>query len=76
MNHVQMDNTIAIHFQNMLRENPMNSSELYTVMVCGKIEEKSLSGCEYFVIFIDDKSRYVCLNIHARTQRSVSKIIE
>lgn len=27
--------------------------------VCGKIETKSLSGAEYFVTFIDDKSRYV-----------------
>ena len=27
--------------------------------VCGKIEVKSLSGAEYFVTFIDDKSRYV-----------------
>ena len=26
--------------------------------VCGKISTKSLSGCEYFVTFIDDKSRY------------------
>ena len=38
------------------------SNELLGVIhndVCGKIEEKSLSGCEYFVTFIDDKSRYV-----------------
>ena len=27
--------------------------------VCGKIEEKSLSGAEYFITFIDDKSRHV-----------------
>ena len=26
---------------------------------CGKIESKSLSGCDYFVTFIYDKSRYV-----------------
>ena len=27
--------------------------------VCGRLEAKSLSGAEYFVTFIDDKSRYV-----------------
>ena len=27
--------------------------------VCGKFETKSLSGAEYFAIFIDDKSRFV-----------------
>ena len=27
--------------------------------VCGKMSTKSLSGCEYFLTFIDDKSRYV-----------------
>ena len=26
---------------------------------CGKIETKSLSGAEYFVIFFNDKSRFV-----------------
>ena len=26
---------------------------------CGKIEKKSLSGAEYFLTFIDDKSRFV-----------------
>ena len=41
--------------------------------VCGKINERSLSGVEYFFTFIDDKTIYVCvyalkqknLNIHA-----------
>ena len=27
--------------------------------VCGKIETKSLSGAEYFITFINDKSRFV-----------------
>ena len=27
--------------------------------VCGKISSKSLSGAEYFVTFIDDKTRYI-----------------
>ena len=27
--------------------------------VCGKLNEKSLGGAEYFLTFIDDKSRYV-----------------
>ena len=29
--------------------------------VCGKINERSLSGAEYFLTFIDDKTRYVWL---------------
>ena len=31
--------------------------------VCGTLEAKSLSGAEYFVTFIDDKSRYVWIYI-------------
>ena len=31
--------------------------------VCGRLEAKSLSGAEYFVTFIDDKSRYVRIYI-------------
>ena len=31
--------------------------------VCGRLEAKSLSGAEYFVTFIDDKSRYVWIYI-------------
>ena len=32
--------------------------ELVHTDVCGKVESKSLSGCEYFLSFIDDMSRY------------------
>ena len=59
VNHVQMENTIAIPFQNMLEENPTNFNRVVHSDVFGKIEKKSLSGCEYFVTFIEDKSRYV-----------------
>ena len=31
--------------------------------ICGRLEAKSLSGAEYFVTFIDDKSRYVWIYI-------------
>ena len=31
--------------------------------VCGRLEAKSLNGTEYFVTFIDDKSRYVWIYI-------------
>ena len=27
--------------------------------VCGKINKKSLSGAEYFLCFVDDKTRYM-----------------
>ena len=33
--------------------------ELVHSDVCGKLDTKSLSGCEYFLTFIDDKSRFV-----------------
>ena len=39
-----------------------SSAELLGVVhsdVCGKIETKSLNGVEYFVTFIDDKSRFI-----------------
>ena len=31
--------------------------------VCGKLSQKSGGGAEYFVTFIDDKSRYVWLYV-------------
>lgn len=31
--------------------------------VCGRIEAKSLGGAEYFVTFIDDESRFVCIYV-------------
>ena len=37
--------------------------EIVHIDVCGKIEAKSLSGAEYFVKFIDDKSRFVWIYI-------------
>ena len=36
-----------------------NNLDLVHTDVCGKMEKPSLSGKEYFISFIDDKSRYV-----------------
>ena len=37
--------------------------ELVHSDVCGKMREKSLGGCEYFLTFTDDKSRYTWVYI-------------
>ena len=44
--------------------------------VCGKIESKSLSGAEYFVTFIDDKSRYVWAFTLKRKSEVFQKFVE
>ena len=37
-------------------KNPLN---LAHSKVCGKMGEKSMGGAEYFLTFVDDKTRYV-----------------
>ena len=44
--------------------------------VCGKIETKSLSGAEYFVTFIDDKSRYVWVYVMKHKSEVLEKFKE
>ena len=44
--------------------------------VCGRLEAKSLSGAEYFVTFIDDKSRYVWIYILKNKSEVLKKILE
>ena len=44
--------------------------------VCGRLEAKSLSGAEYFVTFIDDKSRYVWIYILKNKSEVFKKILE
>ena len=44
--------------------------------VCGKIEVQSLSGAEYFVTFIDDRSRYVRTYVLKRKSDFFKKFIE
>ena len=44
--------------------------------VCGKIEMKSLSGAEYFVTFIDDKSRYVLVYVLKHKSEVLEKFTE
>ena len=43
-----------------------NPLDLIHSDVCGKMSSKSLSGAEYFVTFIDDKTRYVWVYIIKR----------
>ncbi len=42
--------------------------------ICGRLEAKSLSGAEYFVTFIDDKSIYIWIYILKKQKRSFFKI--
>ena len=43
--------------------------------VCGRLEAKSLSGTEYVVTFIDDKSRYVWIYILKNKSEVFKKIL-
>ena len=44
--------------------------------VCGRLEAKSLSGAEYFVTFIDDKSRFVWIYILKNKSEVFKKFLE
>ena len=44
--------------------------------VYGRLEAKSLSGAEYFVTFIDDKSRYVWIYILKNKSEVLKKFLE
>ena len=44
--------------------------------LCGKINEMSLSGAEYFLSFIDDKTHYVCVYFLKRKNQVFEKFVE
>ena len=44
--------------------------------LCGKINEKSLSGAEYFLSFIDDKTQYVWVYFLKRKKQVFEKFVE
>ena len=44
--------------------------------MCGKISEKSLSGAEYFVTFVDDSTRYVWVYVVKHKSEVFPKFIE
>ena len=44
--------------------------------LCGKMNEKSLSGAEYFLSFIDDKTRFVWVYFLKRKDQVFEKFIE
>ena len=44
--------------------------------VCGKINSKSLSGGEYFLTFIDDKSRYIWVYILKQKSEVFERFLE
>ena len=44
--------------------------------VCGKMSSQSLSGAEYFLTFIDDKTRYVWIYVLKRKDEVFSRFVE
>ena len=44
--------------------------------VCGKVNSKSLSGAEYFLTFVDDKTRYIWLYVLKRKSDVFTKFKE
>ena len=44
--------------------------------LCGKMNEKSLSGAEYFLSFIDDKTRYVWVYFLKSKDQVFEKFLE
>ena len=50
--------------------------ELVHSDVCGKMSVKSLSGAEYFLTFIDDKTRYVWTYVLKRKDQVFAKFME
>ena len=50
--------------------------ELVHSDVCGKVNAKSLSGAEYFLTFIDDKTRYVWTYVLKRKDQVFEKFLE
>lgn len=44
--------------------------------VCGKVDTQSLSGAEYFLTFIDDKSRYTWVYVIKRKSEVFQKFVE
>ena len=44
--------------------------------VCGKINERSLSGAEYFLTFMDDKTRYVWVYILKQKSEVFTQFLE
>ncbi len=52
------------HRSSFPKSGSRRATQLFKIVhgdVCGKIEAKSLSGAEYFVTFIDDKSKFVLI---------------
>ena len=50
--------------------------ELIHSDVCGKLDTKSLSGAEYFLTFIDDKSRFAWVYVLKQKSEVFSKFVE
>ena len=61
MNHAPKENSIVQSFLQVV-EGRRSLSIMHSDL-CGKMNEKSLRGAEYFLSFIDDKSRYVDMGI-------------
>ena len=64
VSHVWRKNTTGGISQPVEKNVPRNHLAWCTVTkVCGKMNAESLSGAEYFLTFIDDKTRYVWMYV-------------
>ncbi len=57
----------------MLAEEPL---DLVHTDLCGKVNAKSIGGAEYFLVFVDDKTRYVWVYFLKRKDEVFSRFIE
>ncbi len=57
----------------MLAEEPL---DLVHTDLCGKVNAKSIGGSEYFLVFVDDKTRYVWVYFLKRKDEVFSRFIE
>ena len=77
VNHVPRTSTIGVPFLETAEDVQRNRwiSFIYTD-VCGKLNAKSLGGAEYFLTFIDDKTRFTWVYLLKRNDEVFQRFVE
>ena len=75
VNHAQRESITEVNFQLVVASGPRSHSGWFTAM-CGKMSAQSLSGGEYFLTFIDDKTRYVWIYVLKREDQVFERFLE
>ena len=73
MRHVWKGNTTVATSQSLVESSPRNHSVWYTVMYASS---ESLSGAEYFLTFIDDKTRYIWVYVLKRKDQVFKQFLK